>query len=76
MKKGWFFNTKQTGENDEKMIDYFEGVLRKYPKKDISEIVYEKKSNKMIIPKNAPISEPIGTFYKVWGRWTKYTYCG
>ena len=30
----------------------------------------------MIIPKNAPNTEPIETYYKVWGRWTKYTYCG
>ena len=58
------------------MIDYFEGVLRKYPKKDITEVVYDKKSNQMIIPKNSPISEPVATFYKVWGRWTKYTFCG
>ena len=45
-----FFGGNSKAEGDEKLIDYFEGHVKKYTKEDIAETVLKK--GNMILPKN------------------------
>ena len=54
VKSRWFFNSKPNGTEEDKMIDYFEGHVKRYKKKEIEEVVLSKKDGKMIIPRNGP----------------------
>jgi hypothetical protein len=78
-KQSRFFSNPKTYVGEEKLADYFEGVLRKYNPEDLREFLTPKKKDNtksMVIPKSIPPQEPLSDIAKVSGRWTKHVIFG
>ena len=78
-KESRFFGSGRNYVGQEKLQDYFEGIIRKYKPEDLKEFLTPKKNDMrkmMAIPKSLPPQEPISTHSKVHGRWTKHIYFG
>lgn len=77
-KQSRFFSNSKTYVGEEKLADYFEGIVKKYKPEDLLEHLSIKKKDSntrtLLIPKSAPPQEPLKELGKVYGRWTKEVY--
>lgn len=77
--RGFFGGGGKNLVGEERLADYFDGILRKYKPEDLREFFTPKKNDTrklMNIPKGSPPFEVISDLGKVWGRWTKYVHFG